>query len=162
MIKKNIAVIVVSFVVTMTWLNKDFFTLKVSNLNFIDIDNQPHQLFNGAPVLVNMWTSDCVACEKEMSVLKALYERYSAQGFRVIAVALSYDKLEAVKTYTEQKELNFPVIYDKDGDIAPHFGEIRVTPTSFLLDAQGGILKKSIGEPEWKSWEAEIEKQLKF
>lgn len=158
--KKITVFITLSIVGLVIWLSKDMLSPKVENLQLTDIIGKPHKLFNDAPVLVNFWATDCVACIKEMPHLNALHQQYQDQGFRVIAIAMSYDKLEAIKLFNKQKQLTFPVIYDQLGEIVAYFGKVKVTPTSFLLDSKGHILKKVIGEPNWQEWQATIEQQL--
>ena len=156
--KKYIIISALCFVVALAWFGRDFLSPQVENMQLIDIHQQPHDLLKGSVTLVNMWASDCVACDKEMPKLKALHQKYSDQGFRVLAVALSYDKLRAIHAYTSHRQLNFPVIYDQDESIVANFGGVKVTPTSFLIDKKGHILFKAIGEPNWQQWEAEIKK----
>ena len=44
--------------------------------------------------------------------------------------------------------------------IAKSFGDIRVTPTSFVIDRQGRILKQYLGEPEWSELHSLLDKAL--
>jgi thiol-disulfide isomerase/thioredoxin len=158
--KKYFLIGVLAVLFLVVWINKESFSLEVKNMTLVDVFQKEHQLLNASPVLVNMWATDCVACIKEMPKLKALHKKYSDKGFRVVAIALAYDKLEAIKIYAKQNSLNFPVIYDEGEKIAPLFGKIRVTPTSFLLDSKGKVVRKAIGEPEWDDWEQQIRQLL--
>lgn len=49
---------------------------------------------------------------------------------------------------------------DTSGEIAKGFGDVRVTPTAYLLDRQGRIIKRYLGEPDWSEFHALLEKVL--
>lgn len=59
-----------------------------------------------------------------------------------------------------ERELPFKVALDGDGAIARGFGEVRVTPASFLIDRRGRILQQYVGEPDWAELYALVEKAL--
>lgn len=42
---------------------------------------------------------------------------------------------------------------DADGAAARAFGDVQLTPTTFLVDRDGRILKRYVGEPEWAAFE---------
>lgn len=100
----------------------------------------------GKVVLVNFWATDCPGCIAEMPGLIKTYHEYKPKGFEVIAVAMAYDPPSQVLTYTKKNALPFPVMHDSYGEMAKKFGNVQLTPTAFILDKQGNILRKVIGE----------------
>jgi len=100
----------------------------------------------GKVVLVNFWATDCPGCIAEMPGLIKTYNEYKPKGFEVIAVAMEYDPPSQVLTYTQKNALPFPVMHDSYGEISRKFGTVQLTPTAFILDKQGNILRKVIGE----------------
>lgn len=100
----------------------------------------------GKVVLVNFWATDCPGCIAEMPGLIKTYNEYKPQGFEVIAVAMSYDPPSQVLTYSQKNALPFPVMHDSYGEMAQKFGNVQLTPTAFILDKQGNIVRKVIGE----------------
>lgn len=100
----------------------------------------------GKVVLVNFWATDCPGCIAEMPGLIKTYNDYKPRGFEVIAVAMEYDPPSQVLTYTQKNALPFPVMHDSYGEMAKKFGNVQLTPTAFILDKQGNILRKVIGE----------------
>jgi len=64
-------------------------------------------------------------------------------------VAMSYDQPDYVAGFAKTRDLPFLVALDKSGEAAKGFGEVRLTPTSFLLDKRGNIVKKYVGEPDF-------------
>ncbi|MFM1881242.1 MAG: hypothetical protein RLZZ344_1476 [Pseudomonadota bacterium] len=103
----------------------------------------------GKPYLINFWATSCVTCVKEMPDIVALHEEFSGQGFRTIAVAMSYDRPDYLQKFVEDRALPFTVLHDQSGAWAQAFGDVSVTPTTFVVDAQGQIIKRYVGEPDF-------------
>jgi peroxiredoxin len=114
----------------------------------------------GKVVLVNFWATSCVACLKEMPRMAETYKKFAPRGYEMIAVAMSYDHPNEVARYATTRGLPFKVALDGDGAIARGFGNIRATPTSFLIDRNGRILKQYVGEPEWSEFHTLVEEAL--
>jgi peroxiredoxin len=57
--------------------------------------------------------------------------------------------------------LPFIVAYDAQGSISQAFGNISVTPTAFVLDPQGKIINKTIGDFNFAKLHQQLQEQLK-
>ena len=114
----------------------------------------------GKVVLVNFWATSCVSCVKEMPRLVETYKKFAPRGYEMVAVAMSYDHPNQVAQFAASRALPFTVALDGDGAVAKGFGDIRVTPTSFVIDRQGRIVKQYVGEPEWSELHSVLEKAL--
>lgn len=99
----------------------------------------------GKVVLVKFWATSCTTCIAQMPNSIARYNELSPQGFDTIAVAMQYDPPNYVKNYAETRALPFTVAIDAQGDIAKAFGDVKLTPTAFLIDKQGHIIKRYLG-----------------
>jgi len=64
-------------------------------------------------------------------------------------VAVSQDHPARVAEFAASRALPFKVALDGSGKIAESFGDVRATPVSFLIDRQGRVLKRYLGEPDW-------------
>ncbi|NLZ11152.1 TlpA disulfide reductase family protein [Neopusillimonas aromaticivorans] len=117
--------------------NVSFTSLQDKTFSTADLENKV--------VLVKFWTTDCVTCIKQMPDMTETYKALASQGYEVIAVALQRDNIDFVRNFTQTRELPFTVVYDADGSIAKAFGDIQLTPTGFLLDKQGNIVKRYLG-----------------
>ena len=115
----------------------------------------------GKVVLVNFWATDCAICVKEMPDIVATYNKYRAQGFETIAVAMKHDPPNYVLNYTEKNKLPFTVALDPMGALARAFGEVKLTPTTFIIDKQGKMVMRILGEPDFVKLHALIEEKLK-
>ena len=104
----------------------------------------PEQL-KGKVVLVKFWATSCTTCIAQMPDMISNYQSLHDQGYETIAVAMQYDPPNYVVNFAETRELPFPVVIDAKGDIAKAFGDIKLTPTAFLIDKQGNIIKRYLG-----------------
>jgi peroxiredoxin len=114
----------------------------------------------GKVVLVNFWATSCPGCIREMPQLVETYNKYQGQGFETVAVAMSYDPPEYVRAFVEKSRLPFKVALDADGSNAKAFGEVRLTPTSFVLDKEGRVVQRILGEPDFAKLHQLIEQKL--
>ena len=114
----------------------------------------------GRVVLLNFWATDCVVCVREMPRLTETYRRFASRDFEMIAVAMRYDPPNYVLRYAEQNALPFKVALDPLGELAKAFGDVRLTPTTIVIDKQGNMIKRIIGEPDFNDLDALIERSL--
>jgi len=121
----------------------------------------PLASLQGRPVLVTFWATTCPGCVKEMPHLVELYNELGPKGLRIVAIAMSYDPVDQVRVLTEQKQLPYTVALDSDGSAAKAFGNVQLTPTSFLLDPQGRIVQQKLGEMDMNQLRMRIISMLK-
>lgn len=114
----------------------------------------------GKVTLVNFWATTCVTCVKEMPGLVATHQRFHQRGYETIAVAMSYDQPSWVANFASSRQLPFKVALDHTGVLAQQWGDVRLTPTTFLLDKQGNIVKRYLGEPDFDALHRLIEQLL--
>lgn len=105
----------------------------------------------GKVYMVNFWATSCTTCVKEMPDMVRTYQQFKDKGLEFFAVAMSYDPPMYVTNFTETRKLPFKVALDSDGSAAKAFGDVQLTPTTFVVDKDGRILKRYVGEPEWDS-----------
>lgn len=130
----------------------EFVTLKGERIATADL--------RGQVVLVNFWATSCGICVEEMPDLVATHQKYRARGFETVAVAMRYDRPDHVVAFTEKRGLPFKVSLDVQGEIARAFGDVRLTPTTFVLDREGRVLKRYLGKPDFAELHALIERAL--
>ncbi|UCE31778.1 MAG: TlpA family protein disulfide reductase [Burkholderiales bacterium] len=118
------------------------------------------QQLRGKVVLVNFWATSCVTCVREMPALAETHRRFSARGFETVAVAMAYDRPDHVLHFARTRALPFAVALDLQGETAAAFGDVAVTPTSFLIDRDGRIIEQWVGAPDFDALHALIERRL--
>ncbi|HWP35984.1 MAG TPA: TlpA disulfide reductase family protein [Gemmatimonadales bacterium] len=102
----------------------------------------------GEVILLNVWATWCLPCEKEMPSMQRLYDQLGPQGLRVIAVSIDDAAPDAVREWIAERNLTFPVWHDQSGRIERLYQTTGV-PESFVIDRHGVIVKKVIGATEW-------------
>lgn len=135
----------------------------VDNLNMTTISGEKitSKDLLGKVVLINFWATDCTSCIAEMPDLINTFNKYKDQNFKLIAVSMFYDPPSRVLSFSKNKKLPFPVVLDLDKKIASQFNEVKLTPTSFLIDHKGKIVNKIIGEINFNEFHHLLEKTLK-
>lgn len=88
---------------------------------------------------VNMWSSSCAACLKELPELDALHHEY-AERLQVAAIAVPYDPPNTVVEARDRLQLGLPVALDMEGVATRQFAPDLVVPANHLLDPQGRIV----------------------
>jgi len=143
-----------------------YFSLNSANpappVTFLDIQGQqitPDSL-RGKVVMVNFWATSCATCVKEMPQMVDTYNKYKAQGLEFVAVAMQEDRPDYVMNYAQTRQLPFKVALDVKGEAAKAYGDVKMTPTTFVIDKQGHIIKRYVGEPEFPALHKLLEKAL--
>lgn len=114
----------------------------------------------GKVTLVNFWATSCVSCVAEMPQIMATHEKYQARGYQTLAVAMSYDPPAYVVNFAQSRKLPFGVAIDNTGAVAKAWGDVQLTPTTFIVDKRGEIVKRYVGAPDFAELHQLIEKLL--
>lgn len=114
----------------------------------------------GKVTLVNFWATSCVTCVAEMPKIISTYNKYQGQGYDTLAVAMSYDPPSYVVNYAETRKLPFKVAIDNTGTVAKAWGDVQLTPTTYVVNKRGEIVKQYVGEPDFAALHQLIEKLL--
>jgi len=110
------------------------------------LDGKPFDLANekGNVLLLNVWATWCSPCRFETPELQALYDKYSAQGFKVIGVSVDEDGAKSVKPFVAESKITYPIVLDADARVA-NVLRTTVLPTSVILGRDGRIIWRRIG-----------------
>lgn len=118
------------------------------------------QSLRGKVVMVNFWATSCATCIKEMPQMVETYNKYRDRGLDFVAVAMSYDPPNYVVNYAKTRSLPFKVALDAQGNIAKAFDDVKLTPTTYVIDKNGTVLKRYVGEPDFASLHQLLENAL--
>jgi len=126
-------------------------------VRFVTLSGEPlsTSALRGKVVLVNFWATWCPECLREMPAMLDTYRKYAAQGYRVVSVAVKSERAQV-----DRLALPFDVVLDSNGEVARAFGNVRITPSSFLIDREGRIVARYVGAPAWPDFHAAIENAL--
>lgn len=131
-----------------------------STFVLLDGTQQTTQDLLGKVVLVNFWATSCVTCVAEMPELVSTFEKYRARGYETLAVAMSYDPPSYVVNFAQTRKLPFKVAIDNTGAVAKAWGDVRITPTTYLVNKRGEIVRTYVGAPDFAQLHQLIEQLL--
>lgn len=120
----------------------------------------PMQSLRGKVVMVNFWATSCATCVREMPQMVQTYNKFKDKGLDFVAVAMSYDPPNYVLNYAQTRNLPFKVALDTQGDLAKRFGDVQLTPTTYVIDKNGKIIKRYVGEPSFAELHQLLNKAL--
>ncbi|MDA1036269.1 MAG: redoxin domain-containing protein [Chloroflexi bacterium] len=112
---------------------------------FEGIDVISHQPVNnstvaGKIVMVDFWSSWCVACKAEAAELAEVYLEYADEPVEFVGLAIWDEALRHIQRYG----VTYPNMIDEFGSTAVTYG-VRGVPEKFFLDTDGTILRKVNG-----------------
>jgi peroxiredoxin len=119
------------------------------DVNMITLDGS-HSInlkeLQGRPILLTFWSSDCPDCMREIPHLKTLYQELSPNGLAIVSVSVYWDEPERLRTVVVNQNIPYSVIYDANKVMYRAVKGYGFTPTSFLINPQGRVVMKMIGE----------------
>lgn len=100
----------------------------------------------GRPVVLAFWSPTCAPCVEELPDLIALYRELAPRGLELVAVSMPYDPPLAVQTFVREREVPYPVALDVEGRVTGAFEDLKVIPTTLLIDPEGQIVYREVGK----------------
>lgn len=92
--------------------------------------------------------------------MKEWYAKYAGDDFEIIAVhypEFAYEeKIENVQAFVTETEIEYPVAIDNDGKTWRAYRQ-RFWPTRYVIDKEGNIRYKHIGERGYEETDAVIQ-----
>ncbi len=159
--KKILALMLMVVAGAATWLLWPA-SSKAPDVTFTTIKGEQIKLqdLRGKVVLVKFWATSCVTCIKQMPDNIEAFNEFHGQGFDLIAVAMQYDPANYVINYAETRKLPFTVALDSQGKVARAFDDVKLTPIAFLIDKNGQIIKRYLGEYNKAAFRETLKKAL--
>jgi peroxiredoxin len=159
---KSVSIIVLALATVLAVYATMFKRIAAPEVTFVSLKGERITMgdLRGKVVLVEFWATDCATCVKEMPQVVATYHKYRDRGFETIAVAMKYDPPNYVVSYAEKNALPFKVALDPMGELAQAFGDVKLTPTTFVIDKRGNIVSRMVGERDFAKLHRLLEEKL--
>ena len=104
----------------------------------VDLDD-----LRGRVVMVDFWSSWCVACRVEAADLAQVYREYNNADVEFVGIAV-WDRPADADEHIDRYDVTYLNILDPRGTMAVSYG-VRGVPEKFFLDTEGRIIRKLIG-----------------
>ena len=113
--------------------------------------------------MVEFWTFECYNCKNVEPYVKSWYKKFQSQGFEIVAVHTpEFDRerdINNVRAYIKDHAITYPVAIDNDFTIWRRFSN-RYWPAMYLVDKQGNVRYRFIGEGNYSRIEKTIQALL--
>ena len=110
--------------------------------------------FRGKIIILDFWATWCPPCRREIPGFIELQQQY--EKFGLVVVGVSFDKaVNTVKEFAQKQKINYPLVMGTM-DLAQAYGGITSIPTTFIVDANGKIVKSFVGFHPKSEFEKEI------
>ena len=117
----------------------------------------------GKITLIDIFDFTCINCIRTLPYLRAWQERYEPYGFNIIGIHTPEFKfahdLEVVKVGIHRLGIHWPVILDNDQRLWTAYAN-RYWPSLYLIDANGKIGYRHVGEGGYEAIEIAIQEML--
>lgn len=139
---------------------------RTPNLEFKDLAGNTHKLaeLRGSIVVLNFWATWCGPCREELPMLSRLSQEYSAKPenaakkIRFIAASADESKNRAkVDQFLKQNILAADVWVGADLDMLESAGLGNVLPATLILDEQGEIVARIMGQAHQEDIKAPLD-----
>ena len=109
--------------------------------------------YKGKPVLVTFWATWCESCKEELPIL----EKFSIgrkDQLAFLLIAIDGERKKAVQKIVDQNKITLPVLLLLKEKVMDRYGVRGWVPQTFLIDREGMLVGKTVGERDWSSPEA--------
>ena len=105
--------------------------------------------FGGKLVVLNFWATWCAPCRREMPSLDRLQGELGGDRLEVVALSIDRGGAERVAPFFEQHGIARLKRYLDPGNAVGSEMNIRILPTTVLVDAAGREIGRLEGPAEW-------------
>jgi thiol-disulfide isomerase/thioredoxin len=129
--------------------------------SFADLSGKPHSLaeYRGKVVVLNFWATWCLPCREEMPMLNKLAAENLVSG-KVVFLAVSLDDATTqakIPKFLDKKKITLPVFTGATNATLTEFGLASVVPGTVILNPEGGVEFRIIGEASKKDVMSRVE-----
>jgi len=109
--------------------------------------------YKGKPVLITFWATWCTSCKEELPIL----EKFSIgkkDQLALLLIAIDGERKKTVQKVVDQNKITLPVLLLLKEKCMDQYGVRGWVPQTFLIDREGMLVGKTVGQRDWSSPEA--------
>jgi peroxiredoxin len=110
--------------------------------------------FKGKPVLITFWATWCDSCKEEIPLLEKLCAGKEDQ-LAILLIAIDGERKKAVQKIADQNKITVPVLLLLKEKVMDQYGVRGWVPQTFLINQEGMLVGKIVGQRDWcspKAW----------
>lgn len=102
-----------------------------------DLDGRVHKIsdYRGKWLVINFWATWCAPCIREMPELERFYQQHKTTAV-VWGVTFEDSDRDRILEFVERLGVSYPIL-GLGQDPLTGYGEVRVLPTTFLINPEG-------------------------
>ena len=119
------------------------------NLHVKDLNGQLVNMstYRGKVIFLNFWATWCMPCVAELPSINKLYIELKDENITFLLI--SSESIDKLKAYHTKKDYQIPFHHiDASGNIPNIYFSPNI-PTTFIINKQGKIIRKSFGAEDW-------------
>jgi cytochrome c biogenesis protein CcmG, thiol:disulfide interchange protein DsbE len=127
----------------------------VADFSVVDLDGKTitSQALRGKVVLVNYWATWCPPCRAEIPDLVELQAKYK-DDLVVLGISEDEGPVETVRAFVAEHKVNYFIAMSTP-ELSKVFKGVAALPTTFVLDREGKIVQRHVGQLDPETTELE-------
>jgi peroxiredoxin len=109
--------------------------------------------FRGKPVLITFWATWCDSCKEELPIL----EKFSGgkkDELTVLMITIDGERKRAAQKIINENKITLPVLLLLKEKVMDQYGVRGWVPQTYLIDQEGMLVGKIVGQRDWCAPEA--------
>jgi len=154
------ALVIVALLSGCTSKEKDAASAGAPDFTLQDLSGKKVSLagLKGSVVLVEFWATWCPPCRTSIPALEKLHRAYAGKGLAILAVSMDEGSWDEVRAFCSEHHITYTVLQGTE-QVSTKYA-VRMIPATYLVDRQGTIQKRYLGEMNEERIEKDIQSLL--
>ena len=109
--------------------------------------------FKGRPVLITFWATWCESCKEEMPQLEK-FSQGKREQLTILFITIDGERKRSAQSIVDKNKITLPVLLLLKEKVMDQYGVRGWVPQTYLVDQEGSLVGKIIGQRDWCSADA--------